>query len=69
MMRQSETIIKHSIRFAFLAFLAVPTMSAAAPNVNTTSGVAPLAVWCDADVAESPDASEKHEIVNSRRGY
>ena len=69
MMGNSEMIKKHITIIAFLVFLVVPTMSAVAPNVSTTSGVAPLAVWCDADVAASTDSSEKHEIVNSRRKY
>jgi hypothetical protein len=69
MMGTSEIIKKDIIRFVFLVFLTVPTMSAAAPDVSTTSGVAPLAVWCDADVAASTDTSEKHGIVNSRSRY
>jgi len=42
--------------FLLIFILSVPAMAFAAPNVSRTSGVAPLAVWCDAD-AEASDGS------------
>jgi hypothetical protein len=58
LMGKSETMKSSIIVFLILIFLAVPTISTAAPNVSRNSGVAPLAVWCDADVEASTSSTK-----------